>query len=121
MWGHSFACGIQNLAEFWNVTTRPSTARGGFGITHAVAEQRLATLERLVTILTESVASYTEWRRLILQHAVSGVQVHDARLVAVMRVHSVTTLLTLNPRDFTRYPGLTILTPEQVVLPGGAS
>ncbi len=37
-----------------------------------------------------------------------------------MRVHTVGALLTPNARDFVRYPWLTILTPEQVVQPGGA-
>jgi predicted nucleic acid-binding protein len=31
-----------------------------------------------------------------------GVQVHDARIVAVMNVHGVTHLLTLNGGDFSR-------------------
>lgn len=31
-----------------------------------------------------------EWRRLVVNYGVSGVQVHDARLVATMLVHDVT-------------------------------
>jgi hypothetical protein len=31
-----------------------------------------------------------------------GVQVHDARLVAAMKVHGVTRILTINIRDFSR-------------------
>lgn len=42
---------------------------------------------------------------LVVAHAVSGVQVHGARLAAAMRVHGVTHLLTLNTSDFERYPG----------------
>jgi hypothetical protein len=42
---------------------------------------------------------------------VSGVQVHDARIAAAMRVHGVTHLLTLNTGDFTRYPGITAVHP----------
>jgi hypothetical protein len=44
-----------------------------------------------------------------------GVQVHDARLVALMEVHGVTHLLTLNAADFARYPGVTALTPAAVI------
>lgn len=29
--GHSAVCTFQNRAEFWNVCTRPVTARGGLG------------------------------------------------------------------------------------------
>ena len=46
---------------------------------------------------------YTEWRRLVLTFNVSGVQVHDARLVAAMNEHGVTHMLTLNTTDFVRY------------------
>ena len=111
----TFVCGIQNIAEFWNVTTRPATSRGGFGQSLAVAQQRVVALEQWVTILPETAASYAEWRRLIVQHKVAGVQVHDARLVAVMRAEGIRTLLTLNAKDFARYAGLTVLTPAQVV------
>jgi len=39
----------------------------------------------------------------VVSFGVSGVQVHDARLVAAMTVHGVTHILTLNPTDFARY------------------
>ena len=29
--GDQFAVALQNVAEFWNVSTRPSSARGGYG------------------------------------------------------------------------------------------
>ena len=44
--------------------------------------------------------------------AVSGVQVHDARLVAAMRVHGLDRLLTLNVADFSRYPGIVAVHPR---------
>jgi len=33
-------------------------------------------------------------------------------LVAAMHVHGVTHLLTLNVRDFARYPGITVVHPQ---------
>jgi hypothetical protein len=48
---------------------------------------------------------------------VSGIQVHDARMVAAMRVHGIANLLTLNAKDFRRYGGIT--SPKfQIVLDG---
>jgi hypothetical protein len=41
--------------------------------------------------------------------------VHDARLVAAMHVHGVTHLLTLNVRDFARYPGITVVHPQTLL------
>jgi hypothetical protein len=32
MAGHRLAVSPQNIAEFWNVSTRPETARGGYGL-----------------------------------------------------------------------------------------
>jgi hypothetical protein len=43
------------------------------------------------------------------------VQVHDASLVALMRVHNVDHLLTLNPTDFARFVGLHTFTPDQLL------
>jgi hypothetical protein len=57
---------------------------------------------------------YSEWRRLVTEHAVRGAKVHDARLVAAMAVHGVTEVLTLNTSDFARYPGITAVHPQSL-------
>lgn len=92
----------QNFAEFWNVSTRP-TERNGFGRTSFETGQLLQRLERLFRLLPDSPATYPEWKRLVVNYSVLGVQVHDARLVAAMLVHDVTHILTFNTQDFTRY------------------
>ena len=71
-------------------------------------------IERVLTVLDETPAVYPEWRRLVVSHSVMGVQVHDARIVAVMNVHGVTHILTLNGADFTRYAGITCVAPDHV-------
>jgi predicted nucleic acid-binding protein len=53
-------------------------------------------------------------RELVVAAGVSGVQVHDARLVAVMRVYGLTHILTLNAPDFRRYPGIVAVDPQEV-------
>jgi predicted nucleic acid-binding protein len=103
----------QNIAELWNVITRPA-ARNGFGLTVAEAESEVRAIEAGMSFLAENEAVYREWRRIVSQYAVSGVQVHDARLVAVMRVHSVGHILTLNVEDFARYRGVTAIHPSGV-------
>jgi predicted nucleic acid-binding protein len=105
----------QNLAEFWNVCTRPATARGGFGYSLADTEKGLRLIERIVGLLPETPDAYPIWKKLIVQQVVKGVQVHDARVVALLKAHSLTHLLTLNPADFLRYPGITVLTPAGIV------
>jgi len=92
----------QNAAEFWNVATRPED-RNGFGLALREAGSLLDHLEQLFAVLPETPALYPAWRSLVRSVSVSGVQVHDARLVAWMQVHEVGCILTLNSDDFARY------------------
>ncbi|MDE0085337.1 MAG: type II toxin-antitoxin system VapC family toxin [Candidatus Poribacteria bacterium] len=92
----------QNIAEFWNVSTRPAD-RNGFGQTPLETNPLLQELERLFPLLPDSPEVYPTWKRLVVQYGVSGKEVHDARLVAAMIHHKVTHILTFNTTDFTRY------------------
>lgn len=100
----------QNIAELWNAMTRP-LARNGFGLTVADAEREVRVIEAGMSFLPDNAAVYREWRRIVLELGVLGVQVHDARLAAAMYVHRVSHILTLNVSDFTRFSGLTALHP----------
>ena len=106
--GHQLQTTLQNLAEFWNVSTRPAN-RNGFERTLLDTNLLLQELELLFPLLTDSPAVYRVWRRLVVDYDVSGVQVHDARLVATMLVHDVKHILTFNTQDFTRYM------PEEII------
>lgn len=93
---------LQNISEFWNVMTRPTTANGlGFSPTFALSE--VGKIEAVLTLLPDSPAVYEEWKRLVGTYAVIGAKVHDARLVAVMNVHGVRRILTFNTSDFARF------------------
>jgi predicted nucleic acid-binding protein len=46
-----------------------------------------------------------------------GVQVHDARLAALMNAYRIKRILTLNPTDFARYSDVNAVTPHEVVSP----
>jgi predicted nucleic acid-binding protein len=100
--GYKLQVASQNCVEFWNVVTRP-IEKNGFGLTPADAELKLRRIERLFPLFPDSHLIYSEWRRLVVTYRVSGVQVHDARLVAVMKANGASHLLTLNVKDFTRY------------------
>jgi predicted nucleic acid-binding protein len=101
----------QNVAEFWNVSTRP-TEKNGFGLSIADTERAVRSFEKAIILLPDNRDGYDEWRRLVVAHSVSGKQVHDARLVAAMIVHRVTHVLTLNTSDFARYPEITAVHPR---------
>ena len=101
----------QNIAELWNAMTRPAD-RNGFGLTVAEAEREVGVIETGMSLLPDSEAVYQEWRRIIVRYAVAGVRVHDARLVAAMRVHGVKHILTLNDADFKRYEDIVVMHPR---------
>lgn len=100
--GHELHATTQNFIEFWNVSTRPIN-KNGMGLSPANAIGPLRKAERLFPLLPDLPAVYAEWRELVVNYGVSGVQVHDARLVATMLVHGVTHILTFNTSDFARY------------------
>jgi predicted nucleic acid-binding protein len=102
---------LQNIAELWNAMTRP-LARNGLGLNATEADSEVRAIEEGMILLPDNEAIYREWRRIIVQHAVLGVQVHDARLAAAMYVHGVVHLLTFNVTDFSRFTGLTALHPS---------
>jgi predicted nucleic acid-binding protein len=104
----------QNLAEFWNVCTRP-VDRNGFGFSVSEANERAGLIEAGLILAADSEATHREWRMIVVANGVSGIQVHDARMVAAMRVHRIENLLTLNARDFRRYEDIVVLAPQNVL------
>ncbi len=104
----------QNIAELWNVMTRP-VERNGLGLSTVEAEREVRAIEVGMLLLPDSAAIYAEWRRIVVEYSISGVQVHDARLVAAMCVHRVSHILTLNTSDFDRFSGVVVLHPAAVV------
>jgi predicted nucleic acid-binding protein len=104
----------QNLAEFWNVCTRPAE-RNGFGFSISEADDRASLIEAKLNFAADSEATHWEWRKIVVSQGVSGVQVHDARLVAAMHIHRINHLLTLNLQDFRRYGDIVVISPSGVL------
>jgi predicted nucleic acid-binding protein len=107
----------QNLGEMWNVLTRPFE-RNGFALTPAQCDRRARAIETRITLLPDSPAVHAEWRKLLVVHSISGVQVHDARLVAAMRVHGVKRILTFNTKDFARFGDIEAVHPADLARTG---
>lgn len=104
----------QNLAEFWNACTRP-VARNGYGLSPEDADRRAHIFEKRLLFLPDSLSVHQEWRQLLVAHRVSGIQVHDTRLVAAMHIHGVRKILTFNAKDFARFPNVEALLPQDVL------
>ena len=93
--------------------TRP-VARNGLGLNVAEAEREVQAIESGMSLLPDSEAVYREWRQIVVQYGVSGVQAHDARLAAAMYVHAVNHILTMNVTDFIRFKGLEAVHPDSI-------
>jgi predicted nucleic acid-binding protein len=103
----------QNLIECWAVCTRP-VENNGLGLAPALAVRVLSRIESAAVRLVEDDVAYAEWRKLVTSHAVSGKKTHDARLVASMKVHGVTHVLTFNGDDFRRFEGIQVIHPKEL-------
>jgi predicted nucleic acid-binding protein len=114
--GDSLFITSQNLAEYWNVATRP-TDNNGLGLPPAIVARLFDDeVAMICTMLTERESTPSELRRLLDQYDVVGKQVHDARLVAVMLSWQVESILTLNPRNFRRFEaeGISVVEPAAI-------
>lgn len=100
----------QNLYEFWAAATRPSTANG-LGLSIRDTKARMDRIQRVFQFLPDQTDLVFEWERLVVAYQYHGSVSYDARLVAAMRTHQLTRLLTLNTSDFARFPGLTLIDP----------
>ncbi|MCA9048395.1 MAG: PIN domain-containing protein [Planctomycetaceae bacterium] len=105
----------QNLYEFWVVATRP-VENNGLGLSPQEANDELTAFGTpLFRRLLDERGILPHWQDVVVANSVRGKLAHDARLVAAMYRHGITTLLTLNSADFARFSGITAMTPHQVV------
>ena len=111
---HPFVACAQVLIEFWSVATRPADVNG-LGMTAERAAAKLDDLVRVLPCLPEPPDVAERWRALLRETTVEGKQAHDARLVAFMRAHAITRVITLNPRHLARFAGVTCVSPAEAL------
>lgn len=104
----------QVLYELWVVCTRP-LEDNGLGLTTSEARRKHEQARTLFVVLPDNEKTLATWEELVVQLDVKGKSAHDARLVASMRIHGLTHLLTFNVAHFNRFPGITVIAPEKVV------
>ena len=106
----------QNIFEFWVVATRP-VANNGLGLSLEEVKRKVRGAEFFFRLTLDNQAIYGEWLRLVDTYSVLGLNGHDARLVAAMKVHGLSHIITFNTRDFERYKGteVSVVTPAEVI------
>ena len=79
----------QNLVALWVVATRPLN-------------------------LAETPDIYSICEISVIDYRVLGKPAHDARLVAAVKVHGLTSVLTFDKTGFSRFPGIEVINPSEV-------
>ncbi len=88
--------------ESHRTVERLYSSREGLGQT----QRNISRCETFFRLLPETPELFQEWKRLVSVHQVSGLKVHDARLVAAMNVYRIPSVITFDIDDFKRYPGI---------------
>ena len=103
---------VQNVAEFWNVATRPQK-HNGLGRSIKEVNEKTNVIAERFRVLAETQETFDRWRVLVRDYEVTGVLVHDTRLAAIMLEYGISQILTLNPRDFARFPFIQTIDPRE--------
>ena len=111
---HTLCIVPQVVYEFWVVATRPLD-QNGLDMTVSQAQADVAKIIQKFHLFRDERGVFDPWYQLVVQHQVIGKTAHDARLVAAMKRHDISHLLTFNQTDFTRFIDIAVLTPEAVL------
>ncbi len=103
----------QNIIEFWTVATR-TREHNGLGLQLAQVVEEVKDIRALFRLLPDTPEILDIWNQLVIDHNVMGKPTHDAHIVAAMKAHSVTCILTFNGGDFKRFPGIDVVNPADV-------
>jgi predicted nucleic acid-binding protein len=108
--GHQVDIVPQIVYEFWVVATRPINVNG-LGMSPQEARAVLEELLAPFRLLRDERSIYEIWQQLVVDHSVTGKHAHDARLVAAMLRHGISSLMTFNVGDFSRFAMISVLDP----------
>lgn len=97
--GRHLAASGQVLREYLVVATRP-VAVNGLGLSTADALSNVSAFLRLLVVCDESEKVSRQLRALVQRHGLRGKCIHDANVVATMKVHGIPKLVTQNAADF---------------------
>ena len=75
------------------------------------ATSELRRLKSMFALLPDTPATYPVWESLVIRYQVSGKPAYDARLVAAMQVHGLTSVVTFDRTGFSRYVGIEVVHP----------
>lgn len=98
------------LHEFLNVVTNPRVFRPPTPLEGALDQIEVWLESPSLTLLTESPTHWATLRAILVESAITGPRVHDARIMALCRQHGVRELWS-SDRDFSRFVGVKVVNP----------
>ena len=111
----SFIVVPQCLYEFHVVATRPQGVNG-LGLPSVQMPSYIDDVLSMAELIPDNLEVFELWRELVFRHSISGKPSHDARLVAAMKTHGITHLLTFNVIDFARFwTDITVIDPTSTI------
>jgi predicted nucleic acid-binding protein len=112
--GNECVITAQVLIEFWVVATRPIDVNG-LGWNTQLTQDYVNNLLDNFRLISETSDIFTNWLQLVTDYDIKGKRTHDIRLLAVMKSHKISYLLTFNPKDFILVPNITIVHPQDLL------
>jgi hypothetical protein len=115
--GAEVCCTAQAIREVWHVSTR-TVESNGLGLSLDATEKITDRLRSMCTLLLESEASFTEWRRIVVADGGRGAATHDANQMAIAAVEEVDYVLTYDLKHFRNFEsaGVPAIGPTDVKL-----
>lgn len=104
----------QVLIELWVVAARP-TKSNGLGWSVEKIRDEINQLTSVFPVMDEVTRILPAWLDLVTENAVMGKRAHDARIASLMLSSDVRHILTLNPKDFLGFSGVTVIRPQEIV------
>jgi uncharacterized protein len=105
-WGIPWPC----LHEFLGVVTNRRVFAPPTSLERALSQVEIWFESPSLVLLTESPTHWTTLRAILVESAITGPRVHDARIAALCRQHGVRELWSAD-RDFSRFAGLRVVNP----------
>lgn len=99
----------QIVREYLVVATRPIEANG-LGLALEPAMDNVAEFRHAIRLLPEEKPLLPALLELLREAPVQGKAIHDALVVATMRVHRISELVTFNAADFARFSAMVRVT-----------
>lgn len=87
----------------------------GLGLTSQETRKRINQFMIEFIFLEETPDIFSYWLEMVTNNDIKGKRSHHIRLLALMKSHNISHLLTFNPKDFIQLSQITIVQPQDII------